>query len=562
MMSDAALEIIAEEMHRRREAEANAAPAPIQPKVDSPEPKHQNRGLPVIEVSGGQLPFLVDQAEEILIELDHEVYQRGDFVVRVAPVMVPIADDRQTLGLRLVPIKIQHMIERMTRIIDFQKWDARSKKSLSITCPPNVAASYLERIGVWKLPVLSGIATAPTMRPEGSILDRPGYDSATGLLYVPNMPYYAVQSEPTLEQARAALDTLCDLLGEFPFVTESGDDATGKPSPSRSVALSAILTTLVRRSLQSAPMHAFTAPVMGSGKSKLVDLASVIATGHEAPVIAQGKTEEEMEKRLGAALLAGDVLISFDNCEAPIGGELLCQALTQAVLSIRILGKSVNVAIPVNAFFAATGNNLVIAGDMARRSVIGELDPKVERPETTFRSEDPVARARRDRPLYVCAALTVLRAYHVAGRPPQATPLGSFEGWSRLIRDALIWLDQPDPCATMDRARRQDPRLKELAAVLHHWGDVIGGAEVTAKRAIEYATEQERRDSGDFNPAALCHPDFREALFAVAGDRGLINSSRLGRWLGKVKGRVIDGKRIEMGRMLHGENRWLLVSIK
>src|SRR5439155_7654914 len=128
-----------------------------------------------------------------------------------------------------------------------------------------------------------------------------------------------------------------------------------------------------------------------------------------------------MEKRLGAALLAGDVLISFDNCEAPIGGELLCQALTQSVLSIRILGKSVNVAIPVNAFFAATGNNLVIAGDMARRSVIGELDPKVERPETrTFNSEDPVVRARRDRPLYVCAALTVLRAHHVAGRPQQS----------------------------------------------------------------------------------------------------------------------------------------------
>jgi putative DNA primase/helicase len=76
-------------------------------------------------------------------------------------------------------------------------------------------------------------------------------------------------------------------------------------------------------------MHAFTAPVAGSGKSKLVEVASIIATGHEAPVIAPGATEEELEKRLGGALLAGDTVIALDNCDAPLGGVLLCQALTR-----------------------------------------------------------------------------------------------------------------------------------------------------------------------------------------------------------------------------------------
>jgi hypothetical protein len=33
-------------------------------------------------------------------------------------------------------------------------------------------------------------------------------------------------------------------------------------------------------------MHAFTSPVMGSGKSYLVDIASVIGTGREAAVLA------------------------------------------------------------------------------------------------------------------------------------------------------------------------------------------------------------------------------------------------------------------------------------
>lgn len=58
-------------------------------------------------------------------------------------------------------------------------------------------------------------------------------------------------------------------------------------------------------------MHGFTAPVAGSGKSKLVDLASIVATGHEAAVIEEGD-EEELPKRLGAALLAGNQVISID----------------------------------------------------------------------------------------------------------------------------------------------------------------------------------------------------------------------------------------------------------
>src|SRR4051812_8452937 len=136
---------------------------------------------------------------------------------------------------------------------------------------------------------------------------------------------------------------------------------------------------------------------MGSGKSKLVDIASMIATGHEAPVLSQGKTEEEMEKRLGAALIAGDALISFDNCEQPLGGELLCQALTQRTLKVRPLGKSMLLSLPTDALFAATGNNLIVAGDMTRRTIVATLDPKMERPEHRDFDADPVETIRADR---------------------------------------------------------------------------------------------------------------------------------------------------------------------
>jgi hypothetical protein len=88
--------------------------------------------------------------------------------------------------------------------------------------------------------------------------------------------------------------------------------------------------------------------------------------------------------------LAGDTLINFDNCEQPLGGEQLCQSLTQTLLKLRILGKSEQPTVVCNAVFVATGNNLVVIGDMARRSIRCTLDPKMERPETReFKARRP-----------------------------------------------------------------------------------------------------------------------------------------------------------------------------
>lgn len=212
-----------------------------------------------------------------------------------------------------------------------------------------------------------------------------------------------------------------------------------------------------------------------------------------------------------------------------------------------------------NAAFFATGNNLVVVGDMTRRALVCALDAKTERPETReFDTEDPLEVVRRDRARYVMAALTILRAFHVAGQPKQASqPLGSFEVWSRWVRDALIWLGEPDPCRTMDRARVEDPQTQELAAVLNQWKTIIRKQAVTVKEVIERATDYDPQPGAgyDLNVRRFLHPDFREALLVVAGDGGSINSRKLGTWLGKRKGRVIDGMRLVVKKS-NGENRW------
>ncbi len=307
-------------------------------------------------------------------------------------------------------------------------------------------------------------------------------------------------------------------------------------------------------------MHAFSAPTAGSGKSKLVDLASLIATGHEARVISQGRTEEELEKRLGALLLAGDRVIAIDNYEAPLGGEFLCCALTQPVVRARTLGRSEAPELSADAFITATGNNLSLVGDVTRRAVMCRLDPKEERPELRKFSSDPIAIVKADRGRYLVAALTILRAYHVAGRPERPVPLGSYEVWSSWVRGALLWLGQADPVATMEGVRDRDPKLDALTAVLELWEDVIAGATVSVRDVIDQATEQVTALGIQYK-TELRHPDFREALLAIAGEGGAINSKRLGKWLAGNQDRVVQGHRLIRVGVSVGIARWRVEAV-
>ena len=284
---------------------------------------------------------------------------------------------------------VHSLVEMLTRAAQFVKWDGRAKKFTPTDAPQQVAETYLERQGDWKLPPLVGIVNTPFLRADGSICETPGYDAASGFLLNPTTKaFHPFPRRRTKWRRAEALAQLDQLLDSFPFVATAD----------RSVALSAMLTTLDRRAMATAPLHAFTAPTAGTGKSLLVDMIAMLATGRLMPVIAQGRTEEVLEKRLGAALLAGDVAISLDNCEQVLQSSFLCQAfVTQRQLNIRMLGRSRNVETPVNAVVFATGDDLVFAGDLTRRVLLASLDAKCERPELRSFTVDPIETIRRNR---------------------------------------------------------------------------------------------------------------------------------------------------------------------
>jgi len=499
---------------------------------------------PLITVRAGELHTMATEAEEALIGSAAPFYVRGGAIVRPVVDRLPSASGVPVRVARLLPVQDSAMVDHLSRVASWQKYDGRKDAYVRADPPTNVAATILSRDGEWKFARLSGVITTPTMRPDGTILSEPGYDRATSLLLMepPRLPDIPVA--PTRDDALAALAKLDALLNDFPFT-----DAA-----SRAVALSALITPVVRGAMPVAPMHAVTATAPGSGKSYVIDLVSAISAGERAPVLTAGRTEEETEKRLGAAIIEGQALISIDNVNGDLGGDALCQLVERPIVSVRPLGTSKLVKVESRACCFATGNNIRLVGDMTRRVLLCSLDPDVERPELRTFGGDPFATVIADRAGYIAAALVIVRAYAAAGYPGVLSPLASFEAWSKLVRSALVWLGQPDPVQTMEKARSEDPVNATLTSIFSAWHDAVGSAPQTVAQIIGNAEAVNSMGN-------VANTELREALTEVGQDRfGKLSGKVLGIYLARYAGRIAGGLKLTKGEDKHAKQKvWQIV---
>jgi len=447
--------------------------------------------------------------------------------------MMPAANGRTTTVVKFRELCRPAMLDLLSKAARFQKFDHRSEKWITVDPPYDLCSILLAREGLWRVPRVVSAITTPTLRPDGSIIDAPGYDPTTRIFYAPDQSLALpdISTTPTNSEAQTALRLLSDLLTGFPF----------KGPVDRAVALSGLLTATLRGALSTAPMHVVRAHTPGTGKSHLVDLASTIATGRPCPVITAGKTPEETEKRLGALLREGVPIVSIDNVNGELGGDMLCQVTERPLVRVRILGRSEVPEFECKASVFATGNNLTLVGDMTRRAVMCSLDAGVEQPELRHFSFDPLARVLENRGAYVAAVITIARAYHAAGKPQVCGPIGSYAEWSATIRAPLIWLGQADPVRSMETAREEDPELGAIREVFSHWRQHLSLATPhTTNQLIQFACAT---SSGSYD---FKHPEFRDALLRIAGEGYSVSSRRLGKWLSKISGRIVGGLRLSV----------------
>lgn len=222
-------------------------------------------------------------------------------------------------------------------------------------------------------PALRGIIGAPVLRPDGTLLQKRGYDPATGLYLAPTVELPQVPDAPAAKRVTQALDFLLDrFLHDFPW----------KSPADRANYVALLITPIVRRFLRDvlSPFGLITASMPASGKTILTSGPGLL---YGQRVFSWTHNEDELRKTVTGAMETVEGTIIFDNLEegAIINSAVLARLITGDVWSDRRLGSNKVASFPNNRLWLATGNNLSVGGDMASRTVLVQIDPNMPRPE-------------------------------------------------------------------------------------------------------------------------------------------------------------------------------------
>jgi putative DNA primase/helicase len=351
-----------------------------------------------------------------------------------------------------------------------------------------------------------------------------------------------LRANPTKQDAEEALQELCEPFSEFPFASDEA----------KAAFLSHLLTSAVRHAIDVAPVYSYTAPLPGTGKSLLAGMAARIQAGALAPLRPYVEDSEELRKTLFAALLAGDTTLVLDNVPngQRVRSPMLCGFVTAPVYSDRRLGVSEAPRLPNCCTVVMTGNNITAAGDLARRCIIVRLDANTESARgRDFKIEDLGRYVTEHRPRLLAAALTIVRAYVVAGCPKGFRPLPSFERWSRLARDPLTWLGCADPVDTQEQ--EADDELGPLRAAF------AALAAVPTFAASVFTARQVAQFCGGYDEDAKALREIVEA----AGCSDASNATKVGYWLRASRDRVAGGLKLKHRVAGQGVAKWKLESI-
>ncbi|MGB0716811.1 MAG: hypothetical protein ACPGXK_13090 [Phycisphaerae bacterium] len=406
---------------------------------------------------------VVNEAIEAL-KADPNLYQRGGMLVRVMRERNTNDGVSRTQGsvtIQMVPTA--NLRERMTRYATFSCMNG--KKEEKPCHPKQWIVRAVEARGTWEgIRALCGVADAPVLRRDGSIWQSPGYDAETGVLFSQAFAgaFPVIDGDVCLDRARAAVERLLDVVADFPFEAEEH----------KSAWLAALLTPLARHAFDGpAPLFLIDANVRGAGKSLLAQTIAHIVLGREMPVSSYAHDSDELRKKLTAIALAGDQMVLFDNLNGVFGNDTLDRALTSSRWKDRILGRSEEVDLPLLPAWFATGNNVQVGADTLRRIIHIRLDCLNERPEgrSGFRHPNLIKHIDQNRSQLLMDGLTILSGYLRTERTPYSLePFGSFEGWSDVVRRAVVWVGLPDPCLTRGKLSESADTSAEAFANLIH----------------------------------------------------------------------------------------------
>lgn len=527
-------------------------------------------GRPTVIV-GKDVHRVISELDAELGPLDPLLYQRDHELVAI----VGSEDfEGRAAFARGTPIVRSHNEDSLTprltqfvRCVAFRAPSSSAKKSAKagaldepkaepseVIPPPAFVRKFLRALDWRHVRPLVGISECPVLRPDGSVWQTAGYDPETGYLYIPSMAYPIVPDAPTQGDATLAYAHLAEVFHDFPYVQPSHRAAT----------VAAVLTLAARSAIRGAvPCWYFDASSSRSGKTLQLDAISTIVTGRSAGRMTYPVNDEEAEKVLSSYAMSGARLVPFDNVAGKFGSPKLDNVITaEDTVDLRVLGYTGIRTFQWRAIVFASGNGFEPRGDIAKRVLVPRLESPLAHPEkrnpSEFRHSPLLPWVLANRGSLLVDALTILRAYSVAGRPEQSGDSWSgFEAWSSLVASALVWAGAPDPRG----ARRGgdddlDATVAAQRALVRAWPTLClrnGSAALTLSQALRLAYPAPKRGE---EPDGL--DDFREAVAELtnAPSGAVPDSKRLGVAMRRIRRKTIDGARIDIDGQTGGMARW------
>ena len=419
--------------------------------------------------------------------------------------------------------------------------------------PPTWCVNAVAERGAWcDVPVIRGVVDTPVFRRDGTIADQSGFDESTGLLLVLSRQWPKVPETPTPDDAKAAVASLFDVIRDFPL----NDDQ-------RPAWLSLVLTPFARQAFNGpAPSGTIDANVQGAGKGLLADVIGIIATGTNLDRMSSPTDDNEMRKRITSIALAAQTFVLIDNHVGRFGWPSHDAVLTSDTWSDRLLGTNSTFCGPISTLWLVTGNNIQMSADAMRRTIYIRMDSKDQCPEerTGFAFPDLRAEVRRRRPELVAACLTILRYFHINGRPNiTGNSLGSFEGWSDLIRQAVANVTGVDPLKSRELLRSTvDSDTTALGTLLECWEEAYPDGRLVAD-ALREVVPHEVLGNDTRSPAerALCDAILN---YCPGRDGKLPTPRSLGARLKSIRLRVVNDRRFDSDTERLGE-RWRVMHL-
>ncbi|MEQ4301582.1 cell envelope integrity protein TolA [Plantactinospora sp. B6F1] len=465
----------------------------------------------------------------------------GGVVVVETPTGAMTTDDEPAQIITIVePVKLARLLADHTYTYELvnEKLPDGSTEPIEVEATPKqfVAASALSSTRWDNLPVLDGIVTAPLFRPDGTLVQTPGYDKATRVIYAPILPIEDIPEMPTAEDIEAAKTFLLGkLLADFPWV-----------GPSRANYIGMLVAPLMRHYLGGVlvPAGAVDATSPGTGKSLLTLIMTKIYSGHMRPWVGD---DGEIRKAITSILVdKGGAVVVLDNVGKgeTVDQPTLAAMLTMAVWSDRILNFSTSVRVPNDRVWMITGNSLTIGGDNASRAVLIRLDAQMPNPEMRPSSKfalgdleewltDPTNRATVLRHL-----LILVRGWILAGAKRIETPMRTFTPWASATAGFLDWLGETGFMTNRDSLHEVDEEEAQYGAFYACWYALLQDRKMTALELRETTVT-----GGEYGS----NPDYQDwkGTFLVRKKDGAIPSAvGLGKMLAAERGRYRGGYRL------------------